>query len=168
LTYDWWLTPAVYAGISVVLLEARLHRAASQGKKLIFSGSLSLKLLYGGGALGLSLLLYQKWTETEWWLNIIAMVLVVSCLFVWPKTIVTDERGIECHWWWRRRVFIPWNEVDYAEIGPVGAIEVVGRNARITFEGYNADPARFRKEVTTRSSVKKIENPAEFTGLHLN
>jgi hypothetical protein len=65
-------------------------------------------------------------------------------------------------------VFIPWNEVDYAETGPVGAIEVVGRNARITFEGYNADPARFRKEVTTRSSVKKIENPAEFTGLHLN
>jgi hypothetical protein len=63
LTYDWWLTPAVYAGLSIVLLEARLHRAASQGKKLIFPGSLLLKLLYGGGALGISFLMYQKWAD---------------------------------------------------------------------------------------------------------
>jgi hypothetical protein len=33
--------------------------------------------------------------------------------------------------------------------------------------GYNADPARFRKELTSRSKVKKIETPGEFTGLHL-
>ena len=70
MAYDWWLTPAVYAGISVILLEARLHRAASQGKKLIFRGSLPLKILYGGGAVGTSILMYlclaktpsvQKW-----------------------------------------------------------------------------------------------------------
>jgi hypothetical protein len=63
--YDWWLTPAVYSGLSVVLLEARLRRAASRGKKLIFSGSLLFKLLLGGGALGLSALLFQQGAQSE-------------------------------------------------------------------------------------------------------
>lgn len=167
MAYDWWLTPAVYAGISVVLLEARLHRAASQGKRLVFRGSLPLKLLYGGGAVGTSILLYQFWSVAEWWGILLFIVLLISCLAVWPKTIITDERGIECLWWWRRRVFIPWDQVEYAETGQVGAIEIVGTHARITFEGYNADPLRFCKEVTTRSKVKKIVSPSEFTGLHL-
>ena len=92
---------------------------------------------------------------------------VLCTLFFWPKTIITDERGIQCLWWWRRKVFIPWDQVEYAETGTVGAIEIVGTHARITFEGYNADPARFRKELTTRSNVKKILTPCEFTGLHL-
>jgi hypothetical protein len=165
--YDWWLAPAVYAGLSVVLLEARLQRAASRGKKLVFRGSLPLKLLFGGGAVGISILLYQNWSTAEWWAILSLIVLLISCLVVWPKTILTDERGIECLWWWRRRVFIPWDQVEYAETGKVGAIEIVGTNARITFEGYNADPARFCKEVTARSNVKKIVTPSEFTGLHL-
>jgi hypothetical protein len=167
MTYDWWLTPAVYAGVSVVLLEARLERAASRGKKLIFRGSLIFKLMCGGGSLFLSILLYQQWAQTEWWLRLMGIGFVLCFLFGWPKTIVTDQRGIECHWWWRKKVFIPWNQVEYAEYGKVGAIEIVGTNARITFEGYNADSARLCKEVTTRSGVKKIVTPAEFTGLHL-
>ena len=167
MAYDWWLTPAVYAGVSVVLLEARLQRAASRGKKLIFRGSLSLRLLYGGVSAALAIFLYRKWTETPLLANLLLSGLVLCFLFGWPKTIATDERGIECLWWWRRRVFISWDQVEYAETGKVGAIEIVGTNARITFEGYNADPARFCKEVTARSNVKKIVTPSEFTGLHL-
>ena len=122
--YDWWLVPVVYAGLSVVLLEARLQRAASQGKKLIFRVSLPLKLLYGGGAIGISIFLYRNWAGAEWWATLLLVVLLISCLVVWPKTIATDERGIECLWWWRRRVFIPWEQVEYAETGKVGAIEI--------------------------------------------
>jgi len=165
--YDWWLTPAVYAGVSVVLLEAQLRRAASSGGKLIFRASLSLKFMYGGAAGALSMLLFLKGAETEWWLNALAAGFVLCFLFGWPKTITTDERGIECYWWWRPKIVIPWDEVEYAETGKVKGIEIVGAHARITFEGYNADQARFCKEVTTRSSVKKIMNPTEFTGLHL-
>jgi hypothetical protein len=100
-TYDWWLAPAVYAGISVVLLEARLERAASRGKKLIFRGSLLFKVMCGGGSLFIATLLYQQWAQTEWWLKLMAIGFVLWFLFAWPKTIITDERGIECHWWWR-------------------------------------------------------------------
>jgi hypothetical protein len=166
-TYDWWLVPVVYAGLSVVLLEARLQRAASRDEKLIFRGSLLLKLLYGGGAAGISILLYENWSAAKWWEILLLIVLLISCLAVWPKTILTDERGIECLRWWRPRVFIPWEQVEYAEIGKVGAIVVVGTHARITFEGYNADRARFCKEVTSRSNVKEILTPSQFTGLHL-
>jgi hypothetical protein len=165
--YDRWLTPAACSGLSIVLLEARLRRAATRGKKLVFSGSLFFKLLLSGGALGLSALLFQQGAQTEWWLNLLGVGFVLSFLFGWPKTIVTDERGIECHWWWRRRVFIPWDQVEYAETGKVESIEIVGTNARITFEGYNVDPIRFRKELTKRSKVKKVVTPGEFTGLHL-
>lgn len=167
MAYDWYLAPAVYAGVSVVLLEARLRRAALRRKKLIFGGSLFFKLLLGGGALTFSALLFQQGALSEWWLNLLATGFVLSFLFGWPKTIVTDERGVECHWWWRRKVFIPWDQVEYAETGKVGSIEIVGTNARITFEGYNADPMRFTKELTTRSKVKEIVTPGEFTGLHL-
>jgi hypothetical protein len=164
--YDWWLTPAVFAGVSVVVLEAGLRRAALRGKKLIFSGSLAFKLLLSGGAFVLSALLFQQGRQSEWWVNLLGAGFVAAFLFGWPKTIVTDERGVECHWWWRRKVFIPWDEVEYAEKGKNGSIEVVGTNARITFEGYNADPARFSKVLTTQSKIK-ITTPGEFTGLHL-
>lgn len=167
MTYDWWLTPVVYAGVSVVLLEARLEKAALRGKKLIYRGSLLFKVLCGGGSLVLTMILYQQWAQTEWWLKLMGSGFIIWFLFGWPKTIVTDQRGIECHWWWRRKIFIPWDQVEYAENGKVNAIEIVGTNARITFEGYNADAARFCKEVTTRSSVKKIVTPSEFTSLHL-
>jgi hypothetical protein len=164
--YDWWLTPAACSGLSIVLLEARLRRAASRGKKLIFSGSLFFKLLLSGGALGLSAVLFQQHARTEWWLKLLGVGFVLCFLFSWPKTIVTDERGIECHWWWRRRAFIPWDQVEYAETGKVDSIEIVGTNARITLE-YNVDPIRFRKELTTRSKIDEIAVPGEFTGLHL-
>ncbi len=95
------------------------------------------------------------------------MGIVLSFLFGWPKTIVTDKFGVECHWWWRRKVVIPWEQVEYAENVKIGSIEVVGTNARLTFEGYNADPVRFRKGLTTRSKIKKIATPGDFTGLHL-
>jgi hypothetical protein len=167
MTYDWWLTPAAYAAIGVILTEARLRRAASKGKKLVFHGSLLFKLGCGGGALGLFVLLYQQWVPTELWVKLGCVGFVLAFLFGWPKTITTDDHGIESHWWWRRKVFIPWDEVEYAETGPLGAIKVVGTHGRIEFEGYNADPDRFRKEVTKRSSVKKIVAPSEFTGLHL-
>jgi len=148
-TYDWWLTPVVYAGVSVVLLEARLEKAALRGKKLIYRGSLLFKVLCGGGSLVLTMILYQQWAQTEWWLKLMGSGFIIWFLFGWPKTIV------------------PWDQVEYAENGKVNAIEIVGTNARITFEGYNADAARFCKEVTTRSSVKKIVTPSEFTSLHL-
>jgi len=165
--YDWWLTPAVYAGLSVVLLEARLRQAASTGKKLVFSGSVSLKLLFSGGALGISILLVQMGAQSEWWADLALSLLAICALLAWPKTIVLDDQGIQCLWWWRRKVSIPWNQVEYAEAGKVGSIEIVGTNARITFEGYNVDPNRFCKELTTRSKVKQIATPGEFTGLHL-
>ena len=167
MAYDWWLTPVVYAGVSLVLLEARLARAAARGRTLVFRGALLLKLLFGFGASIVSYYLYRRWAETEWWISLLAIGFVLCTLLFWPKTIITDERGIQCLWWWRRRVFIPWDQVEYAETGTVGAIEIVGTHARITFEGYNADPARFRKELTTRSNVKNILTPSEFTGLHL-
>jgi hypothetical protein len=165
--YDWWLTPVVYAGVSIVLLEARSQRAILQGKKRIFRGSSLVKLLYSGAAGVISVLLFANGAESEWWLNLLAVALVIGFLVGWPKTIVTDERGIECFWWWRRKVFIPWDQVEYAEKGKAGAIEVVGAHARITFLGYNVDPTRFCQEVTARSNVKKIVIPSEFTGLHL-
>jgi hypothetical protein len=167
MAYDWWLAPAVYAGISVALLEARIHRATSRGKELFFRGSNSLKLLYGGVSLALTVYLYRRWAETEWWVNLSLVALVICVMFGWPKTIVTNDRGIECLWWWRRKILIPWGEVEYAETNKAGAIEIVGNHARITFEGYNADPDRFCKEVTTRSTVKKIVTPGELTGLNL-
>lgn len=167
MAYNWWLTPAVYTGISTVLLEAQLSRASVQGKKLIYRASAAIRLLYAAGFLGVSILLCQEWTETEWWINLIATGFLIAIIIGWPKTFTTDERGIECHWLWRRKVSIPWKEVEYAETGDVGAINIVGTNARITFEGYNVDQNRFRRELTKRSSVKKIANPKEFTGLHL-
>jgi len=60
MAYDWWLTPAVYAGVSVILLEARLSHAAKNGKKLIYRGSAALKLLYGGVSSGVTVLLFSK------------------------------------------------------------------------------------------------------------
>lgn len=167
MTYSWWLAPAVILGLQIVQLEAGLGRARSRGTKLVFSGSIWLKLMFGGAAGATAVLLAQQSQTTEWWIDALAVAFIIGFLVAWPKTIVTDERGIECRWWWRRRVFIPWDQVEYAENGKAGAIEIVGAYARITFEGYNADPARFRKEVTTRSNVKKIETPSKFTGLHL-
>jgi hypothetical protein len=168
--YDWWLTPAVYSCISIILLEARLSHAARRGKKLIYRGSAAMKLLYGGVSAMLTALLCQNWGKPDWpsWGCLVLTGLVVCALLGWPKTIVTDEHGIECHWWWRPKVSIPWKEVEYAETGSIGAIEIVGNQARITYEGYNADRERFCKELTKRSSVKKIVVPGEFTGLHLN
>jgi hypothetical protein len=156
--------------MSIILLEARLSHAAMKGKKLIYRGSAAMKLLFGGVSVMLTVLLYQNWGKPDWptWGCLILVGFVVWALLAWPKTIVTDEHGIECHWWWRRKVSIPWGEVEYAETASVGAIEIVGIHARITYEGYNADREGFCKELKKRSSVKKIVVPAEFTGLHLN
>jgi hypothetical protein len=169
MAYNWWLTPAVYSGLSVILLEARLSHAARKGKKLIYRGSAALKLLFGGVSAMLTVLLCRKWGEPDWpsWGCLALVGFVVCFLLGWPKTIVTDEDGIECHWWWRRKVSIPWKEVEYAETASMEAIEVAGTHARITFEGYNADRERFCKELTKRSGVKKIVIPGAFTGLHL-
>lgn len=167
MTYDWWLTPVVYAGMSVVFLEARLRRASIRGKQLIFGGSLASKALFGGGALGISILLIQMGAKSRWWENFGMCIIVVCSLLSWPKTFALDDRGIQCLWWWRPKKFIPWEEVEYVERGAAGSIEIVGTNGRVKFEGYNIDSARFCKEVTTRSNVKKIAIPSEFTGLHL-
>jgi hypothetical protein len=126
-----------------------------------------MKTVLGGAAAILSILLFLKGRETDWWINLLAVGFVMSFLFGWPKTIVTDQRGVECLWWWRRKVFIPWEQVEYAETGAVGAIEIVGTHGRIKFEGYNVDPDRFCNEVIARSNVKKIVTPEEFTGLKL-
>lgn len=113
---------------------------------------------------------FQKWGEPDspWWAGLLLAGFVVCALLGWPKTIMTDEHGIECYWWWRRKAAIPWKEVEYAETGSMGAIEVAGANARIVFEGYNAGRKRFCAELKKRSCVKKIVIPSEFTGLHLN
>jgi hypothetical protein len=168
MAYDWWLTPVLYSGISVIVLEGRLSHAPTSGKKLIYRGSVSMKLLYSGVSVANTVLLCQKWAESEWWADLGLAGFVVCILFGWPKTIVTDQHGMECHWWWRKKVSIPWKEVEYAETGSMGAIEVAGTHARITFEGYNADRDRFCKELRTRSAVRKIVVPAKFTGLHLH
>jgi hypothetical protein len=167
MAYNWWLTPAVYAGISTILLEAQLSRARAHGNKRIYRASLAMQLFYAAGFLGVSILLYQKWSVTEWWLNLMGTVLLVAFIIGWPKTFTTDERGIECYWLGRKKVFIPWKEVEHAESGDFGAIKIVGSKARITFEGYNVDQDRFCRELTNRSSVKKIADPGELTDPHL-
>jgi hypothetical protein len=147
-----------------------LSHAAKNGKKLIYRGSAAMKLLYGGVSAMLTILLCQNWGKPDWpsWGCVLLVGFVVCLLLGWPKSIATDEHGIECYWWWRRRVSIPWKEVEYAEAASMGTIEVAGTNARIKFEGYNADRERFCKELRKRSNVKKIVTPGEFTGLHLN
>lgn len=166
-TPQWILAPLVTTVISVVQLEARLTRAEVQGKKVVFRGALPLKILFGFGATVITIVLYQQWAETELWIAILAIGFIFCFLFGWPNTIVTDERGIECHWWWRTRVQIPWGEVEYAERGETGFIKIVGTNAKITFDEYHNDQERFCKELAKRSKVKKIMKPERFTSLHL-
>lgn len=165
--HDWWLVPSVYLGISIVFSEAQLRRAEAKDRDLVFRPSLLLRLLYSFAAAAVTILLYRQWTNTEWWLDAGALLLLASIFFGWPKTIMTTDKGVECRWVWRKRVCIPWSEVEYAESGSAGRIEVVGANARIKFEGYNADSQRFRKELLKRGKLKSIADPKEFTGLHL-
>jgi hypothetical protein len=165
--WNWWLTPAVYIGVSLVVSEASLRRVKARGGVLVFRPSILLRLILATAGIAISVVLYGQWARTEWLLDAAAVLFLLWIFFGWPKTIITDENGIECRWLWRRRVRIPWNEVECAETGSVGRIEVVGTHARIKFEGYNLDPKRFRNELLKRSKVESLIDPNEFTGLNL-
>jgi hypothetical protein len=77
--------------------------------------------MFGAGALGLTVLLVNQWTVSEWWADLGLTMIVICFLFAWPKTIMTGELGIECSWWWRRKIFIPWEQVEDIETGTAGA-----------------------------------------------
>jgi len=167
MTYAWWLYPVAVLAIHIVTLESRLRRAASRGTTLVFSGSFALKIMFGSATVILSILLYMQGAKTEWWIDLIAVCFVICFLFGWPKTIVTDNLGVKCVWWWRPSIFIPWSQVEDAEMGRSGSILVIGQYANITFEAYHPDATGFRRQITSKSKARSIRTPRNITELNL-
>ena len=167
MTYDWWLYPAVASGIGIFQLEARLSHAAWKNRKLIFRFPLLLRL----GILGvpglLIYLLYRDWPTEEWWVNLLGIAMTLWFLLSWPPTVVISNDGIERQVWWKRKVFIPWDQVVDAEVNQNGDMEIIGQEASISCSSFQNDPEQFRKEVISRSKVKKFNLPERIIGLHL-
>jgi hypothetical protein len=147
------------AGIGILQLEARLEGARRAGGKHIFRFGLAFRLLIIGAAGTIGYYAYRDWTKETWWIDFFGTILILVFLLSWPPTVLTSDKGIEYHVWWKPRVFIPWDQVLDAEINHGGDMKIVGTEGSVSISRFQIDAHGFQEEVLSRSKVKKFSLP---------
>jgi hypothetical protein len=157
----------VTVGLIIIQAEARIGLARWKGKALVFRFPLLFRAGIAWTPAFLGYLLVRDWSGEDWLIRVLGVILVLWFLFAWPPTILLTSQGIERRWWWRPRIFIPWNEVVDADLNAGGDMTIVGTDASIQFSRFQCDPERFRSEVRKRSKIGKFHKPEDMIDLHL-
>jgi hypothetical protein len=166
-SYDWWLTPSVAIAIHIFQLEARIEKARWNGKALVFRVPLLFRALLIVVVPFFAYLMIRDWKGEDWFIRILGLAVLLFFLFSWPPTILATDKGIERRLWWKRRLFLPWDEIVDAEINASEDITVIGLHASIQFSRFHDDPTRFRHELLKRTKIRKFSSPQQVIGLHL-
>jgi hypothetical protein len=154
--------------LRLLYVEAKLTRAGVKGNRLIFRAGIGLRLLFGIGIIGFTVLTLSSIGHEEVWLLAMGAALVVVGCFAWPATFMIGDHGVQRTLWWRRPLMIPWNEVTGIERNAGGDTEVFGKSGQsITFTRFHADPARFVEEVRRRAKLDEVINAAAPPSLRL-
>jgi hypothetical protein len=159
-------------GVSLILarllyVEALHSRAAVRGEMIVFHGSLGMRLVLGGGILGLSAFIIQN-ADDDWRVQLSLVLFVALCCFIWPSTIIVGRDYIEHQVWWRRSRKIPWNQVLTVLRSSYGEMVVIAKHHRcIRFSRYHVDSHRFQDEVMRRANLKTVIDAAAAPSLHL-
>jgi len=166
-SYDWWLAPSVALGIQIIQLEARVERSRWNGKARVFRFPLLFRLGIVVVVPCLTYLLIRDWNGEDWFIRILGLVVILAFLFGWPPIILVTNSGIERRFWWKPRVFLPWNEIVDVEVNPGRDLTVIGLNDSIQFSRFQDDQARFRDELRAHTKIRKFSSPEQVIGLHL-
>jgi hypothetical protein len=142
-------------------MEAQLSRARRKSGLLVFQGALSVRIISALGIVGFSILLFFSAGHEETWLLILGTCLVLGFCFAWPVSISLGPDGLRRHIWWRKAVFITWNEVTGIQKNKGGDIEVFGKLGQsISFTRFHIDPLRFETEVKKRAGLDRTLDPS--------
>jgi hypothetical protein len=158
----WWIGPLMLTLLRLLYWEARLTHANRQGTTLIFRGAKTLRLLFGLGIIGFSVLIMLSIGHEEKWIRAGSTGFVIAWCFGWPPTITTNENGLHRHVWWKPAITIPWADVSAIERNVGGDLQVFGKNGEcIRFTRYHIDPFRFEDEVKRRAhSASTLDSSA--------
>jgi hypothetical protein len=149
----------VFSLVQVLSILARHGRASVRQDAIVFKAPV-LRLLFGGGIVGITLVIVRDGSQEEWWIVLCLVLFVFCCCLLWPSIITITDTGIEQRRWWQRTRSIPWSEVTAVLENSYGEILVLGRHDRIGFTPHHVDPQRFLDEVTSRGKIKKTIDPS--------
>ena len=149
----------VFSLVQMLSLLARRGRASVRHGAIVFQAPV-LRLLFGGGIVGITLVIIRDGPQEEWWVVLFLVLFDICCGLLWPSIITITDTAVEQRRWWQRMRSIPWSEVTAVLKNSYGEILVLGRHDRIGFTPHHADPQRFLDEVMSRAKIEKTIDPS--------